>query len=152
MSDGVKFEVDSAALVSALRDFPDVLQPRVKAACRVSAGNILTEGQRRIRRRTGRTGDRMRVDETYKGDGYVVVMGDAVSPDETRRRESVGGSKKWVQSGSYNEAHVGLYLEFGTRSMAARPFLFAAGDLEVNAHDRRVRDAIEAGIREKGFG
>lgn len=152
MADGLKVDVDSAALISALRDFPGILQPRVMASCKVSANSILREARSRIRRRSGKTAGGMRVDETYNGDGYVVVMGDAVAPDETRRRESVGGSKRWVRSGAYQEAHVGIYLEFGTKSMAMRPFLFASGDLEVGAHRRRVEQAIIDGMRAEGLG
>lgn len=152
MADNVTFTVDSDRLVSALRDFPDILKPRVMAAARTSAGSILSESQRRIARRTNYTAEHMRVDETYNGDGYVVVMGDAMAPSETRRRERIGGSRRWVNAGSYQQAHVGLYLEFGTQRMTARPFLFISGDLEVAAHDRRVRQAIQDGLNAEGLG
>lgn len=151
MADNVTFTVDASSLLSALRDFPDVLQPRLKATAKVTAEAVRSQARSRIRRATGRTAERMRVDETYKGDGYVVVMGDAVEPEVTKRREQLG-MRRTAKSGSYKEAHVGVYLEFGTRFQSARPFLFVSADVERGAHDRRVRQTIVDTLQEKGLG
>lgn len=48
--------------------------------------------------------------------------------------------------------HVESWLEFGTVHMTAKPFLFPAARLENTAHDRRMREAIEAAIADEGLG
>lgn len=42
--------------------------------------------------------------------------------------------------------NLGLWLEFGTEHMVARPFLFEAARLEEGPHLRRVEDAVQAAI------
>lgn len=97
------------------------------AAAEITADRIASEARGRIRRRTGQTAEAITVEDAYRGDGYVVLVG--------RRRH-----------------HVGRYLEYGTRFMRPRPFLHASARLEEAAHDRRLREAIQAAIDEAGLG
>jgi HK97 gp10 family phage protein len=120
-------DVDTTALVAALDAIPAAVHAQLKAAAKVTADNIATEARARVKRRTGQTGDAITVEETHNGDGYVVYVGDG-------------------------RQHIGSYLEFGTKFMTAKPFLFASARLEEAAHDRRAREAVQAAIDEKGLG
>jgi HK97 gp10 family phage protein len=127
MSDRMTIDVDTTALVAALDAIPAAVHAQLKAAAKVTADNIATEARARVKRRTGQTGDAITVEETHNGDGYVVYVGDG-------------------------RQHIGSYLEFGTKFMTAKPFLFASARLEEAAHDRRAREAVQAAIDEKGLG
>jgi len=48
----------------------------LKRAAKITADNIAAEAKARVRRRTGKTGDAMTVEETRSGDGYVVFVGE----------------------------------------------------------------------------
>jgi hypothetical protein len=99
----------------------------LKAAAKVTADHIQTEGRARIRRRTGQTGEKITVEEARSRDGYVIFVGDP-------------------------RTHIGSFNEFGTKFMTAKPFLFVSARLEEGAHDRRSRDAVQAAIDEIGLG
>lgn len=126
-SDRMTIDVDDAALLAAIDETPDAVHARLKPAAKITADNIATEARARVRRRTGQTGAAITVDEAYRGDGYVVYIGGGRTP-------------------------IGRYLEYGTRFMNARPFLFASARLEEGAHDRRAREAVQDAIHEKGLG
>ncbi len=120
-------EVDSVALLAALATIPDAVLAHLKPESKVTADNIAAEAGRRIRRRSGATGDQIVVQETHNGDGYVVfVLG--------------------------NRQHIARFLEFGTSRMTAKPFLFVSARLEEGPALRRARLAIQDAIDEKGLG
>jgi len=125
--DQIALDVENAALLAALDAIPDAVFAHMKPELRVTANNIAAEAGRRIRRRTGETGDAITVDETHNGDGYVVF---------------VGGTR----------GHIARFLEFGTSRMKAKPFLFASAQLEAGPALRRARFAIQDAIDEKGLG
>jgi len=127
MSDQMTIEVDATALLAALDAIPEAVHAHLKAAAKVTAEAIAAEARARIRRRTGQTGDAITVEETHSGDGYVVYTGNG-------------------------RQHIASFLEFGTKFMTAKPFLFASARLEEGAHDRRARDAVQAAIDEQGLG
>ena len=120
-------DVDTAPLIAALNAIPDAIRAHLNANAKVTADNIQREAQARIRRATGATGDAITVEETRNGDGYVVFVGN-------------------------NRTHIGRFLEFGTRYMAAQPYLFVSARLEEGSHDRRAREAVQDAIAEKGLG
>jgi hypothetical protein len=120
-------DVDTDALLAALAAIPEAVHAHLKAAAKVTADAIDAEAGARIRRRTGKTGEAITVEETHNGDGYVIYVGQG-------------------------RQHIGSYLEFGTKLMTEKPFLFASARLEEGAHDRRARDAVQAAIDEKGLG
>jgi len=127
MADSFTIDVDTTELLAALDAIPAEVHAHLKAAAKVTAERIATEARARIKRRTGKTGDAITVEETHTGDGYVIYTG----------------------SGRQHIAH---YLEFGTKFMTAKPFLFASARLEEGAHDRRCREAVQAAIDAKGLG
>jgi HK97 gp10 family phage protein len=127
MADRMTIDVDATELLAALAALPEAVHAHLKAAAKVTAEAIATEARARVKRRTGQTGDAITVEETHNGDGYVIYVGNG-------------------------RQHIGSFLEFGTKYMTAKPFLFASARLEEGAHDRRARDAVQAAIDEKGLG
>ncbi len=127
MSDSLRLEIDDTALVAALDAIPEAVHAHLKRASHVTADRIATEARARIRRRTGKTGDAITVEETHNGDGYVVFVG--------------GG-----------RTHIGRFNEFSTQFMRAQPFLFASARLEAGAAFRRSADAVQAAIDAQGLG
>jgi bacteriophage HK97-gp10 putative tail-component len=119
--------VDPAPLLAALDAIPAEVHARCKAAAKITAEAIATEARARVRRRTGRTGDAIRVEETHDGTGYIIFIGD-------------------------RRAHIASFLEFGTKFMTPFPFLFVAARLEERAHDQRIRDAVQGAIDAHGLG
>ena len=73
-------DVDTAALFAALDTLGDAAQPYVKAAAKVSADNIDREQTARVARRTGQTADRIVVEETRDGLGWVVRVNQPENP------------------------------------------------------------------------
>lgn len=130
MADGFTVEVDTRALVAALDAIPDAVLRHLKVAARITADNIAREARGRVARRTGRTGAAITVEEARSGDGYVVFVANAAAD--------------WP--------HLDIGLEFGTKFMSKRPFLFASAQLEEGSHDRRSREAVQAAIDEMGLG
>jgi len=127
MADNFTITVDDAALLAAWDQLGDAVHAHLKANAKVTADKIATEAGARIKRRTGRTGDAITVEETRNGDGYVIYVGNG-------------------------RQHIGSFLEFGTKYMTARPFLFVSARLEEGAHDRRSREAVQEAIDELGLG
>lgn len=127
MPDHFTITVDTTALLAALAAIPDAIAAHLKLAAKITADHIATEAKVRVRRRTGQTGEAITVEETHTGDGYVIFVGEG-------------------------RQHIGSYLEFGTKYMTAKPFLFASARLEEGAHDQRAREAIQAAIDEQGLG
>jgi len=127
MADRMTIDVDATALLAALATLPEAVHAHLKAAAKVTAEAIAAEARARVRRRTGRTGDAVTVEETHSGDGYVIYVGDG-------------------------RQHIGSFLEFGTQFMTSKPFLFASARLEEGAHNARARDAVQAAIDEQGLG
>jgi len=127
VSDRMTIDVDTGPLLAALAAIPKAVLRHLKPAAKISADRIAVEARARVRRRTGKTGDAITVEETRNGEGYVVF---------------VGGDRQ----------HIGSWNEFGTKFMTAQPFLFASARLEEGAHDRRAREAVQAAIDETGLG
>jgi hypothetical protein len=130
MADRFIIDVDTRALLAALDAIPAAVHAHLKAAAKVTADNIAREAKSRVARRTGKTGDAITVEEARSGDGYVVFVANAAAD--------------WP--------NLDIGLEFGTKFMTPRPFLFASAHLEEGAHDRRSRAAVQAAIDEKGLG
>ena len=123
-------EVDTEALLRAIDAMPDAVLAFLKPAAKTTADNIADEAQGRVARRTGATAEAITVEEAHSGDGYVVYVANA--------------AEDWP--------HLDIGLEFGTKFMTERPFLIVSAQLEVGAHDRRAREAVQAAINSKGLG
>ena len=86
------------------------------------------EAKGRVARRTGRTAAGIHAEEAHDGNGYVVVATNEHAPLAP------------------------VMLEFGTRYMSRREFFFASARIEEGAHERRVFEAVQTEINEKGLG
>ena len=125
MADTLTIDVDATALLRMLDQLGrSAAAQHLKAAAKVTAERIATEAAARVARRTGKTAAGIKVEETRTGNGYVVFV----------RRPEMPGLPAW--------------LEFGTKYMTARPFLFASARLEEGPHERRVAQALQEAIDE----
>jgi hypothetical protein len=123
----ITFIVDTSALDAGLVQLSAEMAVRTKAASYVSAQAVVREARGRVARRTGATAAGIHAEESRDGTGYVVL---AVRADR---------------------ANVPFWLEFGTRYMTARPFLYASAAVEAPGHQRRVGDAVGESIAVTGF-
>lgn len=124
----ITLTVETAALDAGLTDLAATMATDTKAASEVTAAAIVREARGRVARRTGRTAAGIGYMESRDGTGYIVH---AVHPDRPR---------------------LPLYLEFGTRYMTARPFLYVSAAIEQPGHERRMADAVTTAIDVSGFG
>ena len=118
---------DTSALTTGLAQLAADLAVRTKAASEVTAGAIVREAQGRVARRTGATAEGIHYEDSRDGTGYVVLVVRANTPN------------------------LPFWLEFGTRYMTARPFLYASAAVESPGHARRIADATADAIAAAGF-
>jgi hypothetical protein len=134
-------ELDTTAADAALASLPDALHALTMEACRLTAEAIVAEAQGRLKRQlspayTGDVEAGITTRVSYDGDGYVVLSDDERLPN------------------------LPLYLEKGTRPgqrknfarTPAFPFFYASIELEVNAHERRITDAMQQAASQTGLG
>jgi HK97 gp10 family phage protein len=127
MANKVIVTVDAGDFLDRLDSVPDALRVALNEASKTTANRIATEARSRIRRRTGRTAAAITVALAYRGDGYVVYVG---AP----------------------RTFVGRFLEYGTKFMSPKPFLFASARLEEAEHQQRIVEAVLRVLDEKGLG
>lgn len=127
MADSFTIDVDHTELFAAMDAIPEAVHRHLNMAAAFTADRIASEARGRVKRRTGRTGQAITVDEAHSGDGYVIYVADP-------------------------RTHIGSFNEFGTKFMSAQPFLFVSARLEEGAHDRRAREAVQNAINETGLG
>lgn len=140
--DGLVIDVDTAPLLAALdRLASEVVLRHTKAAALVTANRIQAEARARVARRTGLTAQGITVYPTRDGQGYVVMPFN----DALERERIAAGYDQTAEN-------LPIWLEFGTKFMAPQPYFFASAKLEENAHDRRMRQAIQDAIDEVGLG
>jgi hypothetical protein len=121
--------------------FPDSLKPYVSAAAFITATNIRAEAVARLKRQlvagvgkgfgghgTGETEEGILVNPLGSGWGWIVDAGNLTTP------------------------MLDLWLERGTKHMAARPFFFDSGRLEEQAHADRINAGITQAIADQGLG
>jgi hypothetical protein len=129
VADSIRFEVDNAAIViAALGSVVPVVQPKTVAASKVTAEAIADEARSRVARRTGLTAAGIEVVPSFDGYGYIVRA--------TRERVSM----------------LPFWLEFGTKHMAKREFLFVSARLEAPRYPPAVAEAVTEGIIAAGLG
>lgn len=141
MPDNFTIDVETRALLAALDAAPAAILRFTKPAARLTAERIRDDARQRVARRTGRTATGITIEETYDGTGYIV------SPFNESHRSALSASGNEQQA-----RNLPLWLEVGTIHMTQRPYFWIAGALEQNAHDRRMRDAIQEGIDATGLG
>lgn len=147
MADRMTITADTRELLAALRAIPDAVAVHLKVAAKVTADRIADEARRRVARRTGATAAHITVEEARTGlDGYIIW----VTPEVRISLHTMPSGRTHTQRITYNA--LAGWLEFGTKFMTARPFLFVSARLEEAAHDHRAREAVQAAIDEQGLG
>jgi hypothetical protein len=121
-------ELDTSAFEAGLGQLHTEMAARTKAAAEVTAAAIVREAQGRVARRTGALASGIHYEASRDGTGYVVLA---------------------IRAGRPN---VGFWLEFGTRYMTKRPFMYASAALEQPGHERRMGEAVQTAIDVTGFG
>lgn len=136
MADGFTGTVDASGLLSALKRLSTTTALRyTKPASRVTATRVQLEAQRRVKRATGQTAEGIGVVEMNNGEGYVVYASNRRMPN----------LPQWLEYG----------IQQGkprSHTQAPNPFFNVAVRLELNAHERRISDAIGAAMTVEGLG
>lgn len=127
MAEAFRVDVDARALLAALDRLDERIGVRLKDVARDTAERIQRDARARLARQTHGTGQ----------------TADAITVEDIR-----GGYRVFVGPQGNRPANLPIWLEFGTKRMTARPFLFATATLESGPHLRRVREAVEDAIAE----
>jgi hypothetical protein len=140
MADGFVIDVEEAAVIDALETLGDFAQPFVNSASRESAESMETEAVSRLRRQlgpnaTGETEAGIESRPAYDGNGYVVVASNDRMPNLPLWKE------KGTQKG-----------DLGSHTEPATPFFYISAELEKGPHFRRLEDALQDAINQKGLG
>lgn len=139
MADAFVIALESELALRALEKVGFYTDAYIQTACLETAQKIADEARRRIARSSlphvgfdVPTWTKIHWERSLDGRGYVVMAYDT------------GGKGKGGRSRQY---HVDLWLEFGTKAMIAKPFLWASAQLEQGPHIRRVDEAIQRAVR-----
>jgi len=124
MSNGLTIDVDASAMFKMLDQLGETADAYIKEVAKVTAERIAQEARGRVARRTGKTQSAISVTEEEHG------------------------ARVFVGRVSGRNPNVPLYLEYGTKFMSARPFLFVSAMLEEGPHMKRVERALQKAIDE----
>jgi hypothetical protein len=152
MSDGFTAKVESASLLAAFDRLPDTILKYTKPASKVSADSLQREMRRRVKRRSGSTAEGIEVTELKDGSGYLVQATNKRLRTNVSPAVASAVAEGRMPAMQMSAKNVPLYLEAGTRNMAARPFFYDSIRLEYPAHERRIDDAVARGAAEEGLG
>lgn len=122
----LSIDVDPRGAIVALEQLGVAVERHLQAVAQETARAIQTEARARVRRRTGRTAGQITAEPAQDGQGYVVYV-------------------KTIED-MWPNLDIGI--EFGTRYLAARPFLHPAVALEEGPHRRRLDAALNEAIAE----
>lgn len=137
---GFSVDVDDAAVVAALNTLGDSAQPYINDASRESAESMEHEAESRLHRQlgpnaTGQTEAGIEARPANDGNGYVVVSSNDRMPNLPLWKEK--GTKKGKPR---------------SHSEAATPYFYVSAELERGAHFRRISNALQEAIDDKGLG
>lgn len=163
-------EWDTQAFEKALAKLPTALEASILSACRESALQLRDQMKGRLARQlgpeaTGKTVAGIVAEVSFDKRAYIVRTSDVKSEAE-REGERIAFDQKLIRDRRRlaatfrKEAHVGLYLEKGTKPgkrsnrarSAPRPFFYASVVLEAPSHERRLVSAINQAEAAAGFG
>ncbi len=141
MTDTLTIELDADDVIAALNALGDTAQPFVTAACRETADAVANEAAARLSRQLAGTStpSKSRPDRG----GGLTLAGIQVK---------TSGQSFLVVSDREPFPNLPLWLEKGTKHMAARPYFYNAAILEEGPHYRRIEDAIVEAIDAAGLG
>lgn len=156
MANLLSISVGTSGLIGMLKRVGPAVDFVTMPVARETATRIVAEMQARLARQThgtGATAAGIHFELMRDGNGYVVLMGDAVSPKETVRREATANTRAGrlrAKSTLYQEKHTGIWLEFGLPFRAPNTFWFASAALEEGPHMRRLVAAVQSALDELG--
>jgi hypothetical protein len=130
-------EADARELLKMFDVYPDRAEMSIKVVAGETAGLIRNEARARVARRTGETASHIVAEESYDKKGWVVW----VEPDVLISLHTSRTGRQHTQRVTYNA--LGGWLEFGTKYMTSRPFLFDSARLYEGDHDRRLRESLQ---------
>jgi hypothetical protein len=137
-------DVDLGPLMRALDEIPDAITRHLKPVAKRTAEKIVAEAKSRVARRTGHTAEQIRVEETGEPTIFEQYVLDQSADDIFAYYVKANDPT--------TRKHVEQWLEFGTKFMTPRPFLFVSADLERASYERDSRQAIQDAIDETGLG
>lgn len=152
MADAITAELNARPLLEAFDRLPEAVAAATKAASKVSADNIQREARRRVRRKTGATADAILVNEMHNKSGYVVQATNRRFRDMKNPAIAADVAAGRLPTMQLSALNIPLWLEGGTRHMDPKPFFYDAAKLEVNAHERRIDEAVGRAIVATGLG
>ncbi len=135
---------DLAALKAAIDRFPAEVTAALKAVAKASADRIAVHAATILRSKThgtGATADSIRVLDQSARKRYVVDVPGGPQPTISLHRMKRSGRTHTQRVTTWN---LPLWLERGTKKMAARPFLRPAADAESDRYKANMRAAAEA--------
>lgn len=150
----VSVQADPSALLRDINALPERMRVRFMRESKQTA--VVLEGamKARLQRQlssnaTGQTVAGIYHKVAYDGNGYVVLTSDARSDAGQVTRGRSGFGKARIAPSYFQEKHVALWLEKGTRPgrrlnyarTQRRPFFYASVELEAPGHERRIKDA-----------
>lgn len=127
MSDQLQIDVDASALLRAFDRLGEAASRLLFEAARESAESLRTEARTRLSRQThgtGQTAEAITVEKIPSG--YKVFVGPMGSRPE----------------------NLPIWLEYGTRKMDPKPYLYAAAKLEEGRYLRHVGEALRDAVEE----
>lgn len=140
MADSLSITFDDTAIRAALTSLGDFAQPYINEASRESAQSMVREAQGRLQRQlgpnaTGQTVAGIQSMPARDGNGYVVVSSRGYMPM----------LPFWLERGFERGKP-------GSHTQAAKPFFYVAAELTRGEHRRRLSDALQQAIDDKGLG
>lgn len=125
MAGELTITVDASRVLRALDQCDDRIGAALHAVAKETAERIRAGAVQRLSAQTAGTG----------------ATAAAVTIDAIK-----GGYRVYVGPVPHRPENVPLWLEFGTKYMSARPWLFKTAQLEEGPHFRRVADAVQEAL------
>lgn len=146
MADGFSISVDTKAIADLFGRVGPSVEFHARDVARDTAKRIVARAVHNVPKRTGKTADRIHWEQTYDQRGYVAM---SYSRETRAEQERTRRRKPGATYGQrHREAHVDLYLEFGTKVMYKRPFFFRAAHDESAGFLRRLEDRLRTVVRD----
>lgn len=142
MAEFFTVEVDATGVLQALDRLGARAEAYVLDAARATGRRIQSDARARVRRRTGTLAAAIAVEDAPAPLGGVRVFVGPMDDHAMNYRWGLGA----------RPANFAGWHEFGTKKMAAQPFMFNSARLEEGPHLRRVSAALQEAITAEGLG
>ena len=135
----------AAELLAELRSFGIDVDRELSAAVMGTAQNIRTKAIKSIQRppKTGATYQKTKPKRRH----VASAPGQAPATDTGRLAGDIKADISGKRAEVYTDLEYAAPLEFGTRNMAARPFMLPAMESEREAWNRRIRRVIDEAVK-----